>query len=81
LTCSARAKSRLIIVSISIIFHSSFLAVSNNPTLYFWRIYETDFPEGPHVKAPRGFRNSLWSLFRSAGRELLISDPQLREDK
>jgi hypothetical protein len=31
--------------------------------LTFWRIYERDFPERCHVKAPRGFRFSLWSLF------------------
>jgi hypothetical protein len=30
--------------------------------LYFWRIYEMGFPEGSNVKAPRGFRFSLWSL-------------------
>jgi hypothetical protein len=31
--------------------------------LNFWGIYEMDFPEGSNVKAPRGFRYSLWSLF------------------
>jgi hypothetical protein len=34
----------------------------NNSTLYFWGIYETDFPERPDVKAPGGFRISLWGL-------------------
>jgi hypothetical protein len=29
--------------------------------LYFWRIYEMDFPEGFDMKAPRGFRISFWS--------------------
>jgi hypothetical protein len=29
----------------------------------FWRIYEKGFPEGPNMKAPGGFRFSLWSLF------------------
>jgi hypothetical protein len=30
--------------------------------LIFWRIYEMGFPEASNVKAPRGFRPSLWSL-------------------
>jgi len=33
------------------------------PAFVFWRIYEVDFPERPHAKAPRGFRYSLWSPF------------------
>jgi hypothetical protein len=53
-----QAKIRLTMFSFSI-----FLAGSNNPTLHFWRIYAMDFPERPNMKAPRGFRNSLWSLF------------------
>ena len=57
-----KAKIRLTTVSFSSILHSSFLAVSNNSTSNFWRIYEVDYPEGPNMKAPRGFRNSLWSL-------------------
>jgi hypothetical protein len=57
-----KAKIRLTTVSFSSILHSSILSVSNNPSSYFWRIYEKDFPERPHVKAPRGFRSSLWGL-------------------
>jgi hypothetical protein len=34
----------------------------NNLIFYFWRIYEMNFPERSHVKAPNGFRFSLWSL-------------------
>jgi hypothetical protein len=33
--------------------------------LNFWGIYEMAFPEGSNMKAPRGFRVSLWSLFFS----------------
>jgi len=54
-----------------------------NPCLYFaeqvighlnWKIYEVDFPESSNMKAPRGFRFSLWSLsFFSALHELLLS--------
>jgi hypothetical protein len=28
----------------------------------FWGIYEVGFPEGSNMKAPGGFRVSLWSL-------------------
>jgi hypothetical protein len=28
---------------------------TNNLSLYFWRIYEMDFPEGSNMKAPMGF--------------------------
>jgi len=57
------AKIRLTIVSISSILHSSFLTISNNPTLYFWGFYEVDFPEGSNMKAPRGFRFSFGAFF------------------
>jgi hypothetical protein len=33
--------------------------------LYFWGIYEMGFPEGSNMKAPRGFRFSLWSFFNA----------------
>jgi len=59
---AARPKSSLTILSISFIFQSSFLAVSNNLTLYLWRIYEIDFPERSDRKAPRGIRKFLWGL-------------------
>jgi hypothetical protein len=36
--------------------------VRNSPALTFWGIYAIDFPERPNMKAPRGFRNSLWGL-------------------
>jgi hypothetical protein len=29
----------------------------------FWVIYEMYFSERPNMKAPRGFRVSLWSLY------------------
>jgi hypothetical protein len=35
---------------------------ANDLSLYFWRIYEMDFPEGSNVKAPRGLGNYHWSL-------------------
>jgi len=34
--------------------------------LHFWRIYEMGIPQGSNMKAPRGFRNSLWSLFSAS---------------
>jgi len=44
--------------------HRSFpyLSKPNNLTSNFWGIYEVGFPEGSHMKAPRGCRVSLWGL-------------------
>jgi hypothetical protein len=57
-----QAQIRLTTVSFSSILHSSSLAVSNNLTSHFWRIYEMGFPECYNMKAPGEFRSFLGGL-------------------
>jgi hypothetical protein len=56
-------KIPLTIFSISSILHSSFLAVSNNPSLNFWRIYEMGFPEDADAIGFRGILKSFGAFF------------------
>jgi 4-carboxymuconolactone decarboxylase len=60
---SWQAKICLTTFSFSFILHPSILAVSNNPSSYFWRIYEMDFPEGSNMRAPEGLEVPLGASF------------------